>query len=158
MDDIGRKKKKPVRLVIFILCLLFNMAAWLSRPFSDWFTEHIFPLWGQTLGRFTSLFPFSVGEWMIIFGLLWLAVLALLWVIRGIILLPVVIRGFHGRGTYMGPGRRHSEHSDEPETSDVSRRGAHAAPVSSPYRARTPGYLHEPPGSQYTPQKSAPPG
>ncbi|MCR5177883.1 MAG: DUF3810 domain-containing protein [Lachnospiraceae bacterium] len=144
-------QKKPVRLIVFILIIIFNLIMWLSRPFSDWFTVHVFPLWGQTLGRFTSLFPFSVGEWMIIFGLLWLAVLALLWIIRGVILLPVVIRGFHGRGTYMGPGRRHSEHSDEPVASDVSRSGAHAAPVSSPYRARTPGYPYMSPGRKKSP-------
>ena len=62
MPASATKKKKPIRLIIFILVILFNLTMWLSRSFSDWFTDHIFPLWGNTLGRFTSLFPFSVGE------------------------------------------------------------------------------------------------
>ena len=105
MSASAAKKKKPVRLIIFVLVILFNLIMWLSRPFSDWFTDHIFPLWGHTLGRFTSLFPFSAGEWLIVFGLLWLVVLALLWVVRGVKILYGVIRG---RGTHMGPGRCHS--------------------------------------------------
>ena len=45
--------------------------------FSDAYTMYVYPLWVGSLGRFTSFFPFSVGEFMIIAGILWLLVLFL---------------------------------------------------------------------------------
>ncbi len=67
-------KKRPF-LIIFIITLLLNLAAVIIDGFADWYTAHVFPLWVNTLGRFTSLFPFSVGEFMIIAGVLWLVML-----------------------------------------------------------------------------------
>ncbi|MCR5676315.1 MAG: DUF3810 domain-containing protein [Lachnospiraceae bacterium] len=78
------KKANRRRILLLIFCVLFNAAAWMSRGFSDWYTNCIFPLWGRTYGRLTSLFPFSVGEWAILFGLLWLFVLFL----RTVLALP----------------------------------------------------------------------
>lgn len=45
--------------------------------FSDMWRK-TFPLWTNLLGRFSGLFPFSVGELMIFTGLIWLTVLVLL--------------------------------------------------------------------------------
>ena len=51
-----------------------NICAWLSPEFSDTYRKYVFPLWGSTLGRFSDLFSFSLGELMIVSGLVLLAV------------------------------------------------------------------------------------
>ncbi len=89
------KKENKNRLIVLLAVIVFNVAAWLSRDFSDWYTDHIFPLWGKTLGRVTSLAPFSVGEWAIVAGLIWLALLLL----RFIIALPAFFSGNRSRFT-----------------------------------------------------------
>ena len=65
---------------------LLNLCAWNSAAFCDWYIGHVFPIWVNTYGRLTGLFPFSVGEWMILAGLL-LVVAALAlgigWIIVG---------------------------------------------------------------------------
>jgi len=53
----------PALLVLFSIIL--NILSRISRSFSDFYVNHIFPLWVETYGRFTGLFPFSVGEWML---------------------------------------------------------------------------------------------
>ena len=69
-------KKKPCRksLVIYIsiaaVLLVFQVIAWNSRTFSDAYIAYIFPVWVNTYGRITGIFPFSVGECMIVAGLL----------------------------------------------------------------------------------------
>ncbi|MCM1535362.1 MAG: DUF3810 domain-containing protein [Clostridium sp.] len=67
---IPAKKRQIVFLGIAGFVLLMNLLAWCSRTFSDAYIAHIFPLWVQTYGRFTGLFPFSVGECLIAAGLL----------------------------------------------------------------------------------------
>ncbi|MBP3457761.1 MAG: DUF3810 domain-containing protein [Lachnospiraceae bacterium] len=79
-------KKKKITLAIFIL--LLNILAWSSRSFCDWYIAHIFPIWVNTYGRLTGLFPFSVGEWMIVAGLLLVMVaivLGIVWGVRSLI-------------------------------------------------------------------------
>ena len=49
--------------------VLLNAAAWNSTAFCDAYVAWIFPVWVNTYGRITGLFPFSVGEWMIAAGL-----------------------------------------------------------------------------------------
>ncbi len=48
--------------------LLLHAAAWCISGFSDWYIAHIFPIWVNTYGRFTALFPFSVGEILLCLG------------------------------------------------------------------------------------------
>ena len=63
-------KNKGFRWVFFGACLvfsvLFNLAAWMSTAFSDFYTNNIFPHLTEGYGRFTSLFPFSVGEILLV--------------------------------------------------------------------------------------------
>ncbi len=63
-------KNKGFRWVFFGVCLvfsvLFNLAAWMSTAFSDFYTNNIFPHLTEGYGRFTSLFPFSVGEILLV--------------------------------------------------------------------------------------------
>lgn len=78
-----RTSVRLVRICVFLGIILFNLIVRMSRTFSDRYTAVIFPIWGKTLGRLTSLFPFSVGEWAILFGLGWLFVLMILLILWG---------------------------------------------------------------------------
>lgn len=49
---------------------LLNVAAWKSTAFSDWYVDHVFPVWLNTYARLTSLAPFSVGEIMLVLAAL----------------------------------------------------------------------------------------
>ncbi|MCQ2538868.1 MAG: DUF3810 domain-containing protein [Acetatifactor sp.] len=69
-------KKKIVYFVLAAVVLLLNFSAWSSAAFCDWYIRHIFPVWVNTYGRVTGLFPFSVGEWLIALGVLLLVLLA----------------------------------------------------------------------------------
>ena len=62
----GRAYSLPI-VVIIALCVLMNAAAWLSTAFSDFYVTHIFPILTSLYGRITSLFPFSVGEVLLVF-------------------------------------------------------------------------------------------
>ena len=44
--------------------------SWNSNTFSDWYIANILPLWVNTYSRFTSIFAFSVGEKLIILGII----------------------------------------------------------------------------------------
>ncbi len=63
MKNVGLKWKIVGGMLLF--CLLFNLAAWCSASFSDFYTDRIFPVLTGGYARFTSLFPFSVGEIML---------------------------------------------------------------------------------------------
>ena len=64
-------------IVCLAVIVLFNVYAWESKGFSDFYITYVFPIWVGTYGRFTGMFPFSVGEWLIVAGacLLLLAVI-----------------------------------------------------------------------------------
>ncbi|MGN0394819.1 MAG: DUF3810 domain-containing protein [Coprococcus sp.] len=54
-------------IIYFGVILFLNvMARW--QAFCDFYVEHIFGIWVGTYGRFTGLFPFSVGEILIMLG------------------------------------------------------------------------------------------
>ncbi|MED9903482.1 MAG: DUF3810 domain-containing protein [Lachnospiraceae bacterium] len=62
--------RQKVYLGILAVILLLNLAAWSSPAFCDWYISRIFPVWIHTYGRFTGLFPFSVGEIMLCAGVI----------------------------------------------------------------------------------------
>jgi len=73
---IKRLLRSPYRIAVAVLLLLilcFSLLA-LWDGFCDFFTAHITPIFLNTYGRFTGLFPFSFGELLIVIGLLLLAV------------------------------------------------------------------------------------
>ncbi len=83
--DTERGSKKQYRALalyvgIMIVTAALNLLAWASRTFCDAYIANVFPLWVNTYGRFTGLFPFSVGEGLIAAGIL----LVILAVILGI--------------------------------------------------------------------------
>ena len=53
-------------LSAFSLAVLINVLAWKSTAFCDFYVSRIFPIWLNTYGKWTSRFPFSVGEIMIV--------------------------------------------------------------------------------------------
>lgn len=57
------KKRIPALLVLF--AVLLNMTGRVWQGFTDFYVDRIFPLWVETYGRLTGIFPFSVGEWML---------------------------------------------------------------------------------------------
>jgi hypothetical protein len=63
MKSLG---KKAVFIVSLIIVAIFNIAAWLSRSFADFFTDNIFPVLTQPFGRLTSLTKISVGERLLV--------------------------------------------------------------------------------------------
>lgn len=63
-----RKSIIPVSvLFIILICVLLNFVAWKSAAFSDFYVKNIFPAITSLYGRLTSVFPFSVGEIMLVF-------------------------------------------------------------------------------------------
>lgn len=72
MEKTEKHKRRYLYIYIAILAgvILLNITAWLSTPFCDFYISKIFPIWVNTYGRFTALFPFSVGELMLVAAVL----------------------------------------------------------------------------------------
>ena len=79
------RTKWKIYIAIWLVVALLNVVAWNSKAFCDWYIFHVFPLWVNTYGRLTGLVPFSVGEIMIVAGVI-LVVAALLVGLTGVIL------------------------------------------------------------------------
>lgn len=87
------KKRGIVFIGIAVITVFLNILAWNSTAFSDWYIAHIFPLWVNTYGRITGIFPFSVGEWLIAAGLVLLATaLILLVLLAGVGIIRLIRR------------------------------------------------------------------
>ena len=84
---MGRHKQLTALIFVILSGVVLNILSWKVDGFSDWYAEHIFPLWVNTYGRLTSLLSFSVGEVLIIFGVVFLLFTVL-------ILLPVLMLAF----------------------------------------------------------------
>lgn len=83
----GRKKlKRSVVVYLVWLCvvLLLNLIAWNSTGFCDAYIKYVFPIWVNTYGRITGIFPFSVGEILLVLGVCSVVLLVLLLVVWGI--------------------------------------------------------------------------
>lgn len=55
-----------------VLTILLNMLSMVPGV-SDWYVVYIFPIFNNTIGRVSGLFPFSVGEFLIAGGLFFVA-------------------------------------------------------------------------------------
>ena len=71
MRKKGRAYSLPI-IIIIAVCVLINAAAWVSTPFSDFYVTYIFPVLTGIYGRITSLFPFSVGEVLLVFVVIYI--------------------------------------------------------------------------------------
>lgn len=77
----GSKKRKSalvVYITMLILVVLLNVAAWNSTVFCDAYIKYIFPIWVNTYGRITGIFPFSVGEILLVLGVCCVVIFLLL--------------------------------------------------------------------------------
>lgn len=82
------KGYKKYILIMTVTVVFLNLIAWISRPFCDWYIRYIFQLMPEVFGRISGIFPFSVGEIMIVLGILLLFIAA----VGGILLLIPRIR------------------------------------------------------------------
>jgi len=93
----GMRKKARRGLLLYLsiaVCIvLLNVAAWNSTGFCDWYIANIFPIWVNTYGRMTGIFPFSVGEWLIAAGLAVVAAAVLLGVLGAAARLVCIVKG-----------------------------------------------------------------
>lgn len=60
--------------------IALNVLAWLSPAFCDWYSRYVFPLWLNTYGRITGLFPFSLGEVLLVIAIILIVLALLLWI------------------------------------------------------------------------------
>ncbi|MBP5197675.1 MAG: DUF3810 domain-containing protein [Lachnospiraceae bacterium] len=63
---MNKSKKLMIAAVVFIAAI--NALAWTSTRFCDFYIANVFPLWVNTYGRFSALFGFSLGERLIVAG------------------------------------------------------------------------------------------
>ncbi len=85
-DWIGRHKKAIMVYVIMVFAIaLLNIIAWNSTSFCDAYIEYVFPIWVNTYGRLTGLFPFSVGEILLVLGVCCVVLFLLLLVGCGVV-------------------------------------------------------------------------
>ena len=73
-----RKTPVTVLILLFFLSGVLNAAAWRSTAFANWYTNTLFPVFTSLYGRLTSLAPFSVGERLLVIGVLWVLDLAVI--------------------------------------------------------------------------------
>ncbi len=71
-----KKAVKYIPASLFLSAVVLNAVAWSSTSFCDFYVTHIFPAAAETYGRFSALFPFSLGEWMLAAAFLMIALLA----------------------------------------------------------------------------------
>lgn len=73
-------KKRPMILWggLFFVTLVFHGISRLSPGFAEWYARYIYPLLVGSVGRLASLFPFSVSEMLLVWGL----VFVLFWLVR----------------------------------------------------------------------------
>ncbi len=94
--NVGKSKSVKGTTVIFwvtaAVVVLLNVAAWYSTAFCDWYIAHIFPIWVNTYGRLTGLFPFSVGELLILAGLALVATALFLFLPWGVAEMVAAVR------------------------------------------------------------------
>ena len=75
------KKNLFAMLIVSMITVILNVVAWNNTAFCDGYVKYVLPLWINSFGRLTGIFPFSVGECMIVIGV----VLAVLAVVLGLI-------------------------------------------------------------------------
>ncbi|MCM1135056.1 MAG: DUF3810 domain-containing protein [Clostridium sp.] len=71
-----KKWKLWIPGILILFAVLLNIAGRLWKGFSNFYADNIFPLWAETYGRLTGVFPFSVGEWMLYLAVFLVFVLA----------------------------------------------------------------------------------
>ena len=95
-QKINKKKKWMIYIGIAIVTVLLNVLAWNSTAFCDAYIAYIFPIWVNTYSRFTGIFPFSVGEWLIVVGVILVLAAIVLGVVTVVsVAIPVLQKRSH---------------------------------------------------------------
>lgn len=79
-----KKWKIWIPAVFVLFAVILNIIGRMCRTFTDFYVDHVFPLWTATYGRLTGLFPFSVGEWMLYLAVVMIFLLAAGGIIYGV--------------------------------------------------------------------------
>ena len=79
--------------LLLLLAAALLLAAWFVPGVADLYTANVFPLITGSFGRLTSLLPFSLGEWLLLAALVFLAALLIQTLFR---LLPGPVRASMG--------------------------------------------------------------
>ena len=79
---IGGSHEKKIWAALLPLTAAVNVTAWNSQAFCDWHVKHLFPLSVNAYGRLMSVFPFSVGEVLIVLAVVFTAAAILLGLAR----------------------------------------------------------------------------
>lgn len=88
--------KKKVWGMLFLAAAALNVLAWQSSSFCNFYVAKIFPVLGSGFSRVTSVFPFSMGEWMIVAGIVFLLLFLVTAVLRIAFKKRWMIRLFRG--------------------------------------------------------------
>ncbi|WP_029231454.1 DUF3810 domain-containing protein [Butyrivibrio sp. VCB2006] len=96
MKKRGSAFSLPI-IITMALCVIFNLAAWKSAAFSDFYVTNIFPKITSIYGRITSLVHFSVGEKMLVAVVIYLTVVVLFVVFHTILMLYGKLKKSHGK-------------------------------------------------------------
>ncbi|WP_026489226.1 DUF3810 domain-containing protein [Butyrivibrio sp. XBB1001] len=91
-------------IIIIGLCIIFNVAAWKSAAFSDFYVTNIFPVITGLYGRVTSLVGFSVGEVLLVAVVLYIAFLLVFVLVHTIILTVARFSGENSRKDTLAGG------------------------------------------------------
>lgn len=78
---------------IWGIIIFINILAWNSTAFCDWYISNIFPICVGCYGRLTSLFPFSVGEIMLIIAVVLIVLFLFTGIVAGICKLVYIAKG-----------------------------------------------------------------
>lgn len=93
MKKINHKK---VLLITFVLVVIVNIFAWLAPIVSsktgifnwcDVYARYINPIWVNIWARIMNIFPFSVGEWLIVAGIIFVFATVIISIVYGVYLL-----------------------------------------------------------------------
>lgn len=76
-----RHKQLTVLIFVLLVCTALNYISLKSTRFCDFYQKYVFPLWGDTYGRLTSLIPFSFGELLIAVGVFGLPISAVVMIV-----------------------------------------------------------------------------
>uniref|UniRef100_UPI0040575971 DUF3810 domain-containing protein n=1 Tax=Acetatifactor sp. TaxID=1872090 RepID=UPI0040575971 len=77
------KKGTFIFMAVVAIIIFLNVLAWNSTTFCDAYIAYVFPIWVNICGRITGMFSFSVGEWLIVAGVLLLAL--------AVLFLPIIL-------------------------------------------------------------------
>ncbi len=121
IGDSMKIKKKNIGKIIYAGLWILSIGLYLlslrSRVFSDLFRERVFSPLSSLYARFSGLFSFSIGEWMLILGVMLTFLFAL----------AVPVRFILWCGDRRSTQRRHSQEAEKTVTKEVKKSGTKAS-------------------------------